>query len=258
VTTPSDMWQILREPFPPGQIGALPRVTCPDCRDAASRVCNRHTKIQCGVCRQWITGAHMHLSYVGHAAVTDRLLKADPAWKWEPAYRVVDPQVLAAAVASGNGDIVDMVIQNSPPMLDHQGGMWIKMTVGGVTRFGYGATDNPRDPDLAKKLVSDAIRNAAMRFGVALDLWSKGDLGSGDEPASAAAPAASEPVAQTGRDWIAEANACTSLEALVALGYECNNVGAFADGVRVAMLRRRRELTPDPAAFNGFAGSAQH
>jgi hypothetical protein len=84
----------------------------------------------------------------------------------------------------------------------------------------------------------------------------KEDLGTGDEPAPAAAPAASEPVAQTGRDWIA--NACTSLEALVALGYECNAVGAFADDVRVAMLRRRRELTPvDPAALSRVAGSVQ-
>ena len=82
------------------------------------------------------------------------------------------------------------------------------MTVGGVTRFGYGTTDNPRDPDFPKKLVSDAIRNAAMRFGVALDLWSEEDLVGGDEPASTAAPAAHEPAAQTGRDWIAEFNAC--------------------------------------------------
>ena len=33
--------------------------------------------------------------------------------------------------------------------------------------------------ELEKQLISDAIRNAAMRFGVALDLWAKEDLHAG-------------------------------------------------------------------------------
>jgi hypothetical protein len=51
------------------------------------------------------------------------------------------------------------------------------MTVLGITRPGYGAAgDGKQGPDAVKECISDAIRNAAMRFGVALDLWAKTDL----------------------------------------------------------------------------------
>lgn len=61
--------------------------------------------------------------------------------------------------------------------LDEHGspvGMWIKLTVGGVTRLGYGSVPSGQ-ADAVKVLIGDALRNAAMRFGVALDLWAKGD-----------------------------------------------------------------------------------
>ncbi len=54
--------------------------------------------------------------------------------------------------------------------MDKAGNLWIKLTVCGVTRPGVG------DGKTAKELIGDAIRNAAMRFGVALDLWAKEDL----------------------------------------------------------------------------------
>lgn len=95
------------------------------------------------------------LDYVGHAAVTDRLLSVDPGWTWEPCGTT----------------------ENGLPLFDGLNGLWIKLTVCGVTRYGYG--DGP-DP---KQCISDAIRNAAMRFGVALDLWSKEEF-----PAPHAAP----------------------------------------------------------------------
>lgn len=88
------------------------------------------------------------LDYIGHAAVTDRLLSVDPAWTWEP---------LA-------------LTEEGLPLYDKAGGLWIKLTVCGVTRLGYG--DGP-DP---KQRIGDALRNAAMRFGVALNLWSKDEL----------------------------------------------------------------------------------
>jgi hypothetical protein len=56
------------------------------------------------------------------------------------------------------------------PRFDNEGGLWILLTVKDVTRPGYGDGANP------KEVISDAIRNAAMRFGVALDLWAKEDL----------------------------------------------------------------------------------
>lgn len=86
------------------------------------------------------------LDYVGHADVTHRLLEVDPAWTWEP---------LA-------------LTEEGLPAYDRGGGLWIRLTVCGMTRLGYG--DGP-DP---KQRIGDAIRNAAMRFGVALDMWRKG------------------------------------------------------------------------------------
>jgi hypothetical protein len=107
----------LRRPFPPESVGKLPK------------------------------GGVM-LDYVGHAAVTDRLLTVDPEWSWEP--MAVD--------------------QFGSPQVDREGNLWIRLTICGVTRLGVGDGKN------MKERVGDAIRNAAMRFGVALDLWAKENL----------------------------------------------------------------------------------
>lgn len=107
----------LRRPFPAESIGKLPK------------------------------GGVM-LDYVGHAAVTDRLLTVDPEWTWEP----------MAVDAFGN------------PIPDSAGNLWIRLTICGHTRIGVG------DGKTMKERIGDAIRNAAMRFGVALDLWAKEDL----------------------------------------------------------------------------------
>jgi hypothetical protein len=107
----------LRRPFPPESVGQLPK------------------------------GGAM-LDFVGHAAVTDRLLAVDPEWSWEP-------------LALGPDGL---------PALDAGRNLWIRLTICGVTRIGVG------DGKSAKECIGDAIRNAAMRFGVALDLWAKEDL----------------------------------------------------------------------------------
>lgn len=113
------------------------------------------------------TGATIKLDYVGHAAVTDRLIEVDPSWTWEPMGRM-----------PSGAPAIDVDEYNRPI------GMWIYLTVCGVTRPGYGYVDQPTkypDKPLAeanestKQIISDAIRNAAMRFGVALDLWRKED-----------------------------------------------------------------------------------
>jgi hypothetical protein len=54
--------------------------------------------------------------------------------------------------------------------------MWIRLTVCGVTRLGYGHAGSKTGGDAIKEVIGDALRNAAMRFGAALDLWHKGDL----------------------------------------------------------------------------------
>lgn len=138
-----DKLQKLREPFPENKISLLPK---PYKKDSPKGNCK-----ECG-------GYHglpaLHLKYVGHAALTDRLLDVDPCWTWEPLS--VDPKGL--------------------PMLDESGGMWIRLTILGVTRLGYGDAQGATGGNAVKERIGDALRNAAMRFGAALDLWHKGDL----------------------------------------------------------------------------------
>jgi len=68
------------------------------------------------------------------------------------------------------------------PVMDDMGGMWIKLTICGVTRLGYGHAGSKTGGDAIKEVIGDALRNAAMRFGAALDLWHKGDLhGDGED-----------------------------------------------------------------------------
>lgn len=120
-----DQAKQLRAPFPKEQIGKLPK-------------------------------GGTQLDYVGHAAVTDRLLEVDPDWSWEP-----------VAWAEDGG-----------PLIRHTGkeaSLWIRLTVCGVTRLGVGICPAAAF-ELEKQLISDALRNAAMRFGVALDLWSRQPL----------------------------------------------------------------------------------
>ncbi len=128
---------LLRAPFPPAAVGKLPRRS---------------------------QGQTVWLDYVGHAAVTDRLLKADPEWTWEPFAITDDGRPLIIT----RGDTLSM---------------WIRLTVCGVTRIGVG-TVQATAFDAEKQLIGDAIRNAAMRFGVALDLWSKEELPGIDTGAS--------------------------------------------------------------------------
>jgi hypothetical protein len=50
--------------------------------------------------------------------------------------------------------------------------MWGYLTLLGVTRIAVGSVEAHK-ADLDKELVSDFLRNAAMRFGIALALWTK-------------------------------------------------------------------------------------
>ncbi len=146
----------LRAPFPAEQIGKLPRTTCRACGKSDNKVCEKHTKVECRVCGNWMTTAHMHLDYVGHAEATDRLLQVDPEWSWEP---VAFDDAGAPLITRRGNDAV----------------LWIRLTVAGTTRLGVGIVEGNKF-ELEKQLISDALRNGAMRFGVALDLWAKSEL----------------------------------------------------------------------------------
>ena len=141
---------LLREPFPPHQIGKLAKGS------KAQTQCDAKEKQNCSICGGWHHPKMIHLDYVGHAALTDRLLDADPGWFWEP-----------------------MALKDGLPAFDESGGLWIKLTVAGVTRYGYGNAPESEYKEVGsrqKEVIGDALRNAAMRFGAALELWHKGDL----------------------------------------------------------------------------------
>lgn len=151
---------LLRAPFEDRHISYLPKETK---TQKEERDRDRTLGIRCNVCGTFHHKHAVHLDYVGHAATTNRLLDADPLWNWEP---------LAWT-------------DEGLPKFDGTGGLWIKLTVCGVTRLGYGhANKKPDSADAGareKEVIGDALRNAAMRFGVALELWHKGDL-HGDHP----------------------------------------------------------------------------
>ncbi len=148
--------ELLREPFKPNQIGKLPQVSPAQKKAAAA---DFSLNFRCPQCNGWHHKKASHLEYVGHAAITDRLLDADPEWNWKP--------------RSINEDGSPKIENNS---------LWIELTVCGVTRIGYGdAQTNSWKTEVTKEIIGDAIRNAAMRFGVGLEMWHKGNLHEEDE-----------------------------------------------------------------------------
>ena len=141
----------LREPFPDNQISKLPKPN----RQQTDEVKTDYKKgIRCQVCGGWHHPKVIHLDYVGHAALTDRLLDVDPEWNWKPL----------------------SLTEHGLPVYDSIGGLWIELTICGVTRLGYGNAGEKKGGDAIKEVIGDALRNAGMRFGMALDLWHKGNL----------------------------------------------------------------------------------
>lgn len=212
----------LRAPFPKDVVGKLPK---PYKRDSA--------KGQCRECGGYHGLPAAHLDYVGHAAVTDRLLSVDPEWSWEPMGRT--PEGL--------------------PALDRDGNLWIRLTVNGHTRPGVG------DGSSMKERIGDAIRNAAMRFGVALDLWSKEELESGGkfdpvapqhvstpgQPQSGVSAEAFAPPQFSDDDkraWLDSVGAQNDLDALEALWRDAQQRGAVAGvpGFQDAVKARKAAL----------------
>lgn len=107
----------------------------------------------------------MQLDFVGHADVTKFLLETDPNWRWVP----IEWKDGRPAIHIENGMAT----------------MWGELTVLGQSRLGVGSVRADK-ADLDKELVSDFIRNAAMRFGFCLSLWTKQeweDLDTSSKPA---------------------------------------------------------------------------
>ena len=167
----------LREPFKPNQIGKLPKPT----RKQTDEVKNNfHAGARCDECGGWHHPKVVHLDYVGHAALTDRFLDTDESWSWEP----------LSLDASGL------------PLLDKDGLLWIKLTICSVTRIGVGDAGNKQGGDAMKERIGDALRNAGMRFGAALDLWHKGDLHVDDPVDHEAMLKGAKDLADLGAIWV--------------------------------------------------------
>lgn len=180
--------ELLRVPFPAHQISKLPKESK---AQADERKADRNHAINCSVCGGWHHKRAVHLDYVGHAALTDRLLDTDLEWNWEPVAWTPD----------------------GLPKFDGIGGLWIRLTVCGVPRLGYGHAGTKDGGDAIKEVIGDALRNAAMRFGAALDLWHKGQLHLEEEaPEPPEAPAVPKGYEQWAES--AEAVAVEGLDAL--------------------------------------------
>lgn len=172
--------EVLQRPFEPESVSKKPQPWCRACVDAKGH-CAEHVKKACKACGQRITEAHVDLDYVGHADVTMRLNEADPDWHWEPLYVDVDPELIKLAMTLPDAlEIIRELMRNAPPRLDRDGGMWIRLIIhdddgAPHAKRGYGDAMRKQGPNATKELIGDAIRNAAMRFGVATLQWSKND-----------------------------------------------------------------------------------
>ena len=107
------------------------------------------------------------LDFVGHADITRVLLEVDSMWSWEPCGWIL-----------GRPDIH---IENGIAT------MWARLTLLGKTMIGVGSARADK-ADYEKELIGDFLRNASMRFGICLSLWTKSeweDLGGTQKPAGA-------------------------------------------------------------------------
>jgi hypothetical protein len=183
----------LRAPFSADHIEWLPKQLRKEDRDKGK--CERPHAGVCAddhPCGGWHARS-IHLRYIGHAGVTDRLNEVDPGWHWEP-----------------------MAFTEHGTPLFSDGGMWIRLHVLDAQRIGFGDAAGKTGPNAVKEAIGDAIRNAAMRFGVGTYLWSKSDAaqvlaaggeaddGTAQAPAKQRAPrktVAQEQVAQGPEPW---------------------------------------------------------
>lgn len=198
----------LREPFASNEINKLPK---PYSRDSQKGKCQ-----ECG-------GYHglpaVHLDYVGHAALTKRLLEADPEWTWD--FVATDPNTGA-------------------PIFDNNGGLWIRLSVCGVTRLGYGDAQGKQGGNAVKEAIGDALRNAGMRFGAALDLWHKGDLYDASEELGGASAGGGQ--VQPPAEWRKVIADAPNQDALNAIYQTATQEGWATQEVMTALTARKKVL----------------
>lgn len=118
---------------------------------------------------------NIQLDYVGHAEITKILIKIDPLWDWRP-LKIDDDGLPAYRVENG---------------MAHMAG---ELTLLGHTRLAVGSAPHNKQ-DLLKELVSDFLRNASMRYGISLSLWSKEEWSDSPAPAKPVKKTAAKKIA---------------------------------------------------------------
>jgi hypothetical protein len=146
-------WEALTARFPEEWIEKLPKQIRKDDNDKGTCVQGSKYSADGVFCGKYHARS-VHLDYVGHAGLTMRLNEAvgPENWDWTP----------MAFHPSGTPGIIE-------------GGMWIELTILGVTKKGYGDAQGKTGHNATKEIIGDALRNAALRFGVGTYLWSKSE-----------------------------------------------------------------------------------
>lgn len=152
--------EVMYRETPKDQIVYLPRMLSCCTRN---QPCKDHVLLrECANCHERnIASGHYDIKGIGHIYVQRLFNEVDPFWSWEPVG--VDENGLPAIQKTMSS------VKRGATQKVEQSNLWIKVTVCGVTRLGVG-TDHSDAEDLYKKLVSDAIKNAGLRFGIAADL----------------------------------------------------------------------------------------
>ena len=172
----------------------------------------------------------IQLDFVGHADITKILIEVDPLWWWEPA-------------GWDNGRPAIHVVNGMAVM-------WGHLYVHNKQMLGVGTVKHDK-ADLDKELVGDFLRNAAMRFGICLSLWTKQEWETQDTPTktsvpkTAPAPRADEPLSAEQVDQFCAACAKSGLNPKVV----ATNAGVDLEKATANDLPKLRALFNDLRAF---------
>ena len=152
------------------------------------------------------------LDFVGHADITRILCEVDQLWSWEP--------------IEWDGGKPAMYIEND--MLT----MWGRLTVLGKSVIGVG-TVKASAIEASKQVVGDFLRNASMRLGISLSLWTKSewnDLDHNPAPAKRTTGANAKPAAPAAEptDLISKTQITQFAQACAKAGLNAEEVGVHA------------------------------
>lgn len=234
-------WAELTKPFPVEWIEKLPKQLRRGDEDRGRCTTGSRYTADGHTCNGYHARA-VHLDYVGHAGITMRLNDAvgPENWSWEP-----------------------MALDSDGMPIMGRSEFWIRLTILGVTKYGVGDDFNGS----AKQAIGDALRNAAMRFGIGTYLWSKSeaahalaanaDDSPADRPVERPADAASDKpmTARTrgqlfalfAQKGIAEEHQLGGINQIVEASYESRADVTEVHAKRVIEVLKQRPDAPVPA-----------